>query len=399
MAEGRHPGEPRDPRALPSGVLAWTLYLAVFLNGFEAGGYQSVLLSIGREFDLTNSLMGMLASAQLVAGLIAPLVFGPVADRRGKREVLSVFLALEALGCGVAVASGGPVVFVVAIFLVGVCTSIVQYTCIAGLADAYPVSSRRRIGVITSMYSLGAVIGPLACGAMLGAGLGWRSLFAVLLVLEIVVLASVRVVGFGPRESARASGDVGSVAGAAGEWSLPSVLLLCLIMFVYVGVESGVAFFLTSFVQVELGGANAYIALSIFWLAMIPSRLLCGLLSRRRSVLLVLATAGTAALCFVMSSAQTPSAAFVLSGALGFFAGAVYPNVLSYSVDFSGGRTATATGMITAATGLGGALIAASFGYVSDAFGMRLAFSVLGALMMVDLVASLVTVARARGKA
>lgn len=63
--------------------------------------------------------------------------------------------------------------------------------------------------------------------------------------------------------------------------------------------------------------------------------------------------------------------------ALGFFSGAVYPNVLNFAADYSGNNTATATGLITASTGLGGALITSTFGWVSGIYGIRLAFDVL----------------------
>ena len=370
-------------------LLALYLFLAVFLNGFEAGGYQACLQSIGSEYALNGSLMGAFASVQLIACLIAPLVFGPIADRHGKKSMVLVFLALKIVGCLLIVAFADIRAFLVGIFLVGLAVSTSQYISIAALADAYPISGRRKIGYMTGMYSLGAVLAPLLCGAFLGAGAAWRFFFGVLIVLTAIVIAGLAACGFEPKEQlARAttldSGEPGaSRAGArGGRWVLSGIVVLCLIMFVYVGVENGIAYFLNTFVGVELGGADSYLALSLFWLAMIPSRLFCGVQDRHRAALLLIATIGVSVLTAAMGFMVDPVAAAVLAFALGLFSGAVYPCVLSYNADFEGDRSATATGLITAATGLGGALVTLAFGWMTDALGIRVAFMVLGAFML-----------------
>jgi len=401
-------------------LLAIVLGGAIFLNGFEAGGYQACLLSIGQEFALTDALMGLLASVQLVATLVAPFILGPLADRHGKKGFLVVFLASEAVSAILVGMATGVWSFVAGIFVVGFCTSIVQYISLAALADAYPRTSGRRFGTITAFYSLGAFAAPLICGALISAGISWRVFFAVLAVCAVIVVAIAILVDFSPRErvlvadaGAALGGGVvqggdagpggegigprGSVsAGVGGDRVLWGIVALCFIMFIYVGLESGIGFFLNAFVQTELGGGVSYAALSLFWLAMIPSRLLCGLLGGHGKVLLLVATTGAAISTFLMSAVSCAPVALVLAFVLGFFCGAVYPCVLDYMPRFSGGRTATVTGAITAATGLGGAVIAAGFGWMSGAFGMRLAFVALGCLALLDVAAALLLMIRTR---
>lgn len=229
--------------------------------------------------------------------------------------------------------------------------------------------------------------------------------------LTIAVLAGVAACSFAPRElsahasdsvsaassqAAQADGDAIPSAAPTSSWVPAGIAVLCTIMFVYVGVESGIAYFLNSFVGVQLGAADSYLALSLFWFAMIPARLFCGAQSAHRSVLLIAATVGAAAMTAAMGALQTAAAAFVVSCVLGLFCGAVYPCVLSYVADFAGSRTATATGLITAATGLGGALVTLAFGWMASALGMRLAFVALGAFMLVDVVLALLLVRRER---
>lgn len=374
--------------------LAYILFLTIFMNGFESGGYQACLLEIGREFDLSATSMGMLASVQLFAILLAPLFFGALADWAGKRKVMTAFLIIRAAACVLLLTAAATQRFVLGIFIVGLSISILQAVAIAGLEDAYPISGRKKLGVITSMYALGAVISPLLCGTLLESGFSWRLLFVMVGSIALLLTLALCFTDFAPKEDEQLSTESETMIGSM-QWD--GILFLCIIMFVYVGVENGVAFFLTSFVQIELaGGVNSYLALSMFWLAMIPARLLCGFLHKRRAVVLFTAVFGVMVLTVLLSVVKTASLAVALSFIMGFFSGAIYPAVLNYSVDFACGRTATVTGLITAATGLGGAAVAAVFGWMMEMFGIRTAFLLLGVFMAVDVLVVIVLLYKER---
>jgi len=125
---------------------------------------------------------------------------------------------------------------------------------------------------------------------------------------------------------------------------------------------------------------------------MIPSRMICGYLQKRKGILLITAASGTALAAVVMSVVQSGNTAVILSFILGFFSGAIYPNVLNFAMENAGNKSATATGLITAATGLGGAVITASFGFVAELFGIRTAFDVLSVLMIMDIAAAAILI-------
>ena len=48
-------------------ILWMVLFLIVFINGFEAGGYQASLWNIGKHYDLSVTSMGLFASVELFA--------------------------------------------------------------------------------------------------------------------------------------------------------------------------------------------------------------------------------------------------------------------------------------------------------------------------------------------
>ena len=361
-----------------SDFLAWILYFAVFMNGFEAAGYQTSLAAIGKEYALSGAGMGMLAAVQLLAGLLAPFLFGPLADKLGKKKLLLCFLAAEAAACALISLCAVYRLFAIGIFLVGLCVSTVQYLAIAALADLFPASGNRKIGWITGFYSLGAVAAPLLCGRCLERGYSWKSLFVALGAVAAGTALAVLAQNFSTREAACA--DSGKAA-AKGKWRLAGMLLLCAVMFVYVGFENGFAFFVGPYLTQVLLARHAYAALSLFWLAMIPARVLCGYFSRWNRQTLIVSVLGAVAVTFAIGLAGSETLAVALCLPLGFFCGAVYPSVLTRSLDFAGGKTATATGMITAATGLGGAAVTLLTGSLSQWFGLRQAILSLAGIL------------------
>lgn len=360
--------------------LSLLFLLSIFMNGFETGGYQAALLYIGQEFDLSIGQQGILASVQLFATMIAPLLLGPLADRIGKQIMLVIFTATRVLSAAVIMLATESLLFAVGIFTLGFACSIVQYVAIAGMQDAYPLTRNRRMGYITAMFALGAVVAPLIVGLAIGLPGGWRSFFLLSGLVFLLLTIGLARTDFSPRETVAVAVDAGSSEGMY----IKGVALLCLIMFIYVGVENGVCFFLSNFMLATMDSARGYLALSLFWLAMIPSRFLCGFFARYRAWLIYLAPLGAALMLALLTVMHSELMAFGAVFVLGFFCGGVYPNVLTYVADFAGGRTATVTAAITVATGVGATIISAIFGFLHASFGFTGAFLILALLLGID---------------
>ena len=71
------------------------LFLIVFINGFEAGGYQASLWSIGKDFDLSMTSMGLYASMELFATMLAPILLGRWADSVEKSKSIGIMLGIQ----------------------------------------------------------------------------------------------------------------------------------------------------------------------------------------------------------------------------------------------------------------------------------------------------------------
>jgi len=368
--------------------IAILLLISIFMNGFETGGYQAALLYIGEEYSLDHGAQGVIASVELFATMIAPIILGSLADRVGKKIMLTLFTATRVISGIIILLATGSLQFSVGVFILGFATSIIQYVAIAEMDDAYPVTKHQRMGGIAAMYAFGAVVAPLIVGFALKTALGWRTFFAADAIISFVLAVLLWKISFEPRENP-ADAEVfefeGAGKGGSGNIYVKGVIYLCIIMFIYVGVENGVGFFLNGFMHDNVHSERGYIALSIFWMAMIPSRIICGYLSKYRSLLLCAAPTGAALFLAFLSVVTNEYVAFVVVFIMGFFCGAVYPNVLTYAADYSGTKTATVIAAITVATGIGGTLVSFVFGFLEKAVGFTWSFRILAVFLALDL--------------
>lgn len=365
------------------------LFLIVFINGFEAGGYQASLLNIGQSYDLSMTTMGIFASVELFATMLAPLVLGNWADRNSKAFCIKILLGLQFVAAAIILFTNAQWFFVFGVFFLGLTTSALQFISIAALADAYPLTGGKRIGFMTSMYAFGALVAPLVVSFYLKLGMPWRTLFTLLALGSLISFIGILGSGDDVREQKDTITSVTDNDNIQKEFYLLGILLLCVIMCIYVGFENGFTFFVDTLFANVLDSGLGKFALSVFWAVMIPSRVLVGYYAKYAKKILIAAATAIPVITIVLSLMNSSTVVFFLCIPLGFACGAIYPCVLNMMLPFAGKKTATATGMITTATGIGGFVFTALTGFVADNFGMRTAMEVLAGLFILALIAAI----------
>ena len=369
------------------------LFLIVFINGFEAGGYQASLWSIGKDFDLSMTSMGLYAAMELFATMLAPILLGQWADRTEKVKSIGLMLCIQLAASSIAFCTGSNKLFLISVFFLGLTTSALQFISIAALADAYPVSGGRKVAYVTTMYASGALIAPLVVDTYLKAGLGWRTLFGILAAGSILALTGMLISGSGQREE-RIYQEEGRDGGS--RFILSAILLLSVIMCIYVGFENGFTFFVDTLFTDVLQSSRGKIALSVFWAVMIPSRFLVGRFSRYAEKILVASVVAIPCIMLLLVLSADPGMVLLLCVPLGFASGAIYPSVLTIMLPFAGRKTATATGIITSATGIGGVIFTAMTGFLADTLGMQNAMLVLVSFFAISLLSALAVIRQGR---
>src|SRR4030088_3122903 len=173
--------------------LLLTCAAVLFLDGFDTQAIGFVAPALAREWDVSKAALGPVFSAGLFGLMIGALLFGPLADRIGRKKII-VFSTL-AFGIGaLATAFVNDVNSLLAIrFLPGLGVGGAVANAVAMTSEFNP--RRRRATMVMIMFcgfSVGAALGGLLAAALIPQ-FGWRSVFIVggvapLLLVPILML-------------------------------------------------------------------------------------------------------------------------------------------------------------------------------------------------------------------
>jgi EmrB/QacA subfamily drug resistance transporter len=215
--------------------------VSVLLVGIDMTAVNVALPAIGHDFGTGVGGLSWTIDAYTLT-LAALLMFSAsMADRVGRKRVFLIGLALFVAGsglCAIAPGFGWLVAFRV---LQAVGGSMLNPVAMAILSTTFPGSAARAraIGVWAGVTGLALAVGPIAGGALVTSGLGWRWIFAINIpigLLAIVVTALVVIESKATR--ARRADPVGQllvvvllvsltyaiIEGGRTGWTTPSVV-------------------------------------------------------------------------------------------------------------------------------------------------------------------------------
>lgn len=353
-----------------------------FFLGFEGGGFQLALLQVAAEFQLSNTLMGFLVTAQFIAVMLSPLLFGPIADRIGKKRVLLFAMPIFIVGCFFAASAWTAATFIIGVFIIGCGVGVCECLVSANMTDNFPEQANRYMNMTQCTFSLGAVVSPILTKYLMDQfAMSWRGAFFMAglgYVVLLPLMALAHSVSVRTPEKIKVSGSLLQL----GKQKFFVALFLCI--FLYVGIETGIAYFADSLFSVEImrPELGAY-AISTFWLIMSGSRLLFSFIKiqERKAIL---AGYGLSALAGILMLVL-PNAAVTFFGIalIGFAFGPIWPMIMTMGTKSSPEMTGLVSSLLMAAGGLGGALLPVMMGACTDTLGLYWAFGILIAFMIV----------------
>lgn len=250
----------------------WLYCALVGVLGLYASTYQTLVDRLAARFGMDERMIGVLLSVYAIGSLCSVLVSGMLSDSMGKRRVVLCAAFLMCLGLVCVATAGGTVLLFAGLFLTGVGFGPSESIGSALLTDENPGSSTKWMNLSQIFFGVGAILAPLAATWYLtlpGADASGALLIcagAVFLCWAAMALTS--------------GGRLQKPAGAKRELNMFSVLknreflLYAALIFVYLCYESiGPVYFRQLFLERGAAEADANLAISLFWAAMVLLRL------------------------------------------------------------------------------------------------------------------------------
>jgi fucose permease len=332
--------------------------------------------TIQRQYSLSGFMAGLLPAFAFVAFAIFSVPGGVLAARIGKKNLLVLALALNALGVVVPTAVvPGFALLLASVFVLGVGTTLLQ---VAGNPIMRDVSAEgryaRNLSFAQFVKGIGSV-GSTALVARLAVGeLGWRRVFPVFLALTLISLAALVLLKV-HETRADVPPSVGSSLALIKE---PTFGLAVLGIFLYVGSEVGLSTWLAPRLEgLGFAGERArFLGPTLFFAGLTVGRLLGSAVLNflsPRAFFRISAGLGLLGVLGVLSSAPALAVAGVVACGLGF--ANIWPVLFSLTVEARPERSAELSGLMCMAI-FGGAVLPPLMGRVQDRVGLGPAFLV-----------------------
>jgi fucose permease len=346
--------------------------LAFFSLGLPDGVLGVAWPSMRGSFALPMSQLGVLLTAAMVGYLASSFASGALVARLGLGRVLAASSAATAASAlAYALASVWEVVVLSAV-VAGLGAGAID----AGInAFAAARLSARVTTWLHASYGIGATLGPLLTGAVLGATGSWRMAYGLIgVVLATMTIGFVRTqdrwaVEEGPTPLARMGPGIGEALRQ------PRVWLSVGLFFVYAGLEVGIGQWAYSWLVEGRGVAPGHAAvwLAAYWGSLTAGRVVLGALTNRFSVetLLCGSLAGVFPGIFVLWAGLGPAAGAFGLPLLGLALAPIFPLLIATTPERVGTTHAThAVGFQVAAFYLGTAALPGAAGVLARHLGL-----------------------------
>jgi MFS family permease len=169
-------------KTLLAAALGW------MLDAFDVMLYSIVLASLMRDLEMDKRTAGLLNSLTLIASALGSFAFGMLADRFGRRRMLSVsilFYSVFTCACGF---SNSVAMLAVFRFCLGLGMGGEWNTGTALVAETWPNAWRgRALGLVQSSWAIGYAAAAVVANVIL-ARAGWRWVFFVGVLPAVLVL-------------------------------------------------------------------------------------------------------------------------------------------------------------------------------------------------------------------
>ncbi len=364
-----------------------------FIFGFITTLNMALVPHLRSIFNLDYAWAMLADSAFFLAYFVFSAPTSRLIDTIGYKRTMVVSLFIQVIGCLLFIPAAKFVIFPVflsAVFIVGAGVTALQtcanpYVIILGPEHSAPT----RLTLAQAFNSIGATIAPLIAGAFILTDPSRMAskaqiagtvripylLISAALVLLGLTVAFMRLPNIGQTQALQSGEDSDPVLRRS-IWSCRHTLLGAIGIFLYVGVEVGLASIAVNYFKSQgmSSEKTASFLVSLYWFGALVGRLLGSwVLTKIKSGQLLGCFGVVAALLLVTSMVTHGPVAIWTLVLCGFLNSIMFPNIFALGVAGLGPLTSKGSGLMMTAC-VGGAVIPFLIGALADMIGIQHAF-------------------------
>ena len=353
----------------------------------------AVLPSVIVRFGIDKIAAGSLLLLMSFGILVGSLVFGPLVDRYGYKEILALSFGLIVAGLEGIAFAGSMTWLRVAVVSIGFGGGIINGAVNALAADISGEGRAAGLSLVGACFGIGAVSVPFALGSLVSR-FGYSAIIATIGLFVLVPLTMTAVTAFPAPKQAQGF----PLAAATKLLRDPLLLTMGMMLFLESGMEITVGGWTTTFFKEELQipDQRALVYLSLYWLGFMLARTALGLMRRQRSATRILLSCLTVALAgaLLLITTERSDIAALAVFCLGIGFAATFPVVLALVGDRYASLSGTAFGIVMVMALTGGMLLPYFTGVLGQSYGLRGSFVIVPVALV--LLASLLVGASSR---
>lgn len=331
----------------------------------------AIVPKIKDTYNVSGSASTMLASVFFIAYGVMSVPFGTLINKKGKKFTLLLGSLITTIGVFMFATIQGYFANMIAMFLCGVGITAIQVSANPLVKDiSNPEKYTRNLTLFMVLFGVGSTIAPYIVTFIKSVGLEWNYTYLVFTFVSLFMLLSLAIPKY-PEESQFKPQATSHQPSAIGYFQLlkePLMLMYTLAIFLYVGVEVGIAnnigLFLEDFYKIsEKLGENAEAAknatIGNYWFGLLVGRLVGGILldkiPTKKAIQIFIVGAGIALGAAIFPNSLTLALwAFPL---VGFFISIMFPSIYGLALESYDKQYAGLVSGILCTAIIGGAII------------------------------------------
>jgi MFS transporter, FHS family, L-fucose permease len=369
-----------------------TVTALFFIFGFITNLNMALVPHLKKIFTLPYAWAMLAESAFFLAYFVFSAPTSKLIETIGYKKTMVVSLFIQVVGCLLFIPAAKMVsfpLFLTAVFIVGAGVTALQTSANPYVSILGPdTSSSIRLNLAQAFNSIGGTLAPLVAGAYILKDLAPDAtqmqvadtvripyiLIAAALLLLGLALAFMHLPHIEQTQAFR-PGKEGDPILSRSIWSYKHTVLGAIGIFLYVGVEVGLASIAVNYFSSQgiSSAKTASYLVSLYWGGALIGRLLgAGIMTKVKAGKLLGIFGLTAAILIAISMFTSGSVAIGTLVLCGFFNSVMFPNIFTLGIAGLGPMTSKGSGLIMTAV-VGGAVIPWLIGEVADKIGKHYA--------------------------